>query len=286
MHSIFAVVGVLFVLTAACTSHPLVRPAVQTSDGGDVIGIDPAKESEIDGAAMAEPDGSHDTKDATTVTDVPTRDGLSREAPDSAPLDSGSNTCLSQPTESLLLCDDFSNPTPPTPRVAYPWPGLTGMTVTLAPDTAVIQDPGQWSAAYVQWSRAMDFRDTSIEVDMTATTSDRSLSFVIWGVPPTYISLGLQRDENAMYLHVVVNDVIKNRISASASMAPNKTQRVKMELLASGQIRGIVDGVVSLNATIDLSPFPATLTPGIGADSYPSQRFTFDNLVVRKLMGN
>ena len=132
----------------------------------------------------------------------------------------------------------------------------------------------------------MVFRDTSIEVDMTATTSDRSLSFVIWGAPPTYISLGLQRDENAMYLHVVVNDVIKNRISASASMAPNKTQRVKMELLASGQIRGIVDGVVSLNATIDLSPFPATLTPGIGADSYPSQRFTFDNLVVRKLMGN
>jgi hypothetical protein len=224
-----------------------------------------------------------------TVVDAdafaPPADVASLEAPDAAPSDSSGLGCGIDAGSGVVRCDDFSNSGLQPTRTALPWEDLTGMTVVVTGGTAVIQDPGSWSSSYVQEGSAMDFRDTSLEVDMTAATASRSYSYVIWGGPPTYISSGLQRDEQSLYLYLVVNDSVKTRLSANCSMAPNKTQRFALEIHADGRIRCLVDDVVILTTTQDLSAYPTMLPPGIGANSYPSQKFTFDNLVVRKLAG-
>jgi hypothetical protein len=283
-------------VTATDAVIAVIAPATPSSDA-----VPLAPDGEPDGAvigdaillkdtAVAADRQSPSTVDAPLPRDGAVLDGVvrmqdlnSRQEPDAAPMDSLGMTCALDPAPNVVLCDDFSNPAPQTTRTIVPWPDLTSMQVAITGGTAVIKDPGSWSSSFVEWGSEMDFRDTSAEVDMTAKTASRSLSYIIWGEPPTYLSAGLQRDEQALYLHVVVNDVVVARLSGAAKMAPKQTQRVKMEIHADGQIQCSVDGKVVLTTKQDLSVFPATLAPGIGANSYPSQEFTFDNFVVRKL---
>jgi hypothetical protein len=157
------------------------------------------------------------------------------------------------------------------------------MLVSIAGGQATFQDQG-WSSSYMQWSSALGFRDTTMEVDMSASTATRSLSFIMWGTSPNYVITGLQRDEQNVYLWVVVNGQNQVQLSANvASIVPNKVQRVGLLIQSNGQIQSTVDGVVVLTATADLSAFPTTLLPSIGANAYTPQTFTFDNLVVHQL---
>jgi hypothetical protein len=277
MRGIFGVSGAFMVVAAACTSHPLVRNVGRDAgveEGGNATPT-PLVPT-IDNVAIST-DAAPATDTVVTSAATPIRD----TGP--APSDAYAPPCSAPNT---ILCDDFSNPTPPITRTVVPWPSMTAMTVAVSGGVATIQDPGAWSSSFIEWGSSVGFRDTSLEVDMTATTASRSLSYVIWGGPPTYISAGLQRDENELYVHVVVNNAVVARVSGSAKMAPDQTQHVALEVRANGQIRCMVDGVVVLTMSQDLSVFPSTLAPGVGANSYPSQHFTFDNLLVRKLTGS
>ncbi len=148
----------------------------------------------------------------------------------------------------------------------------------------VVEDPQGFSACYAELGGEIDFRNTSIEVTMSATTEERSLSAVSWGTPSNLISAGLQRDEHALYLHVVVGDEVRARLSSSVAVAPGQHQRVRMEVRANGSIRCFVDEQLVLDTTQDLSRLPRMLAPGVSANSYPpEQRFTFDDFVVRRL---
>jgi hypothetical protein len=305
MRSLFITVGKFVFFAGACNSHPMATIAKPSGNDGVVAVVPDAgievssPDSEIiilggpdSGVEVMRSDGGGSDRtvagdtvlagdrfiapDLTPVPDAP------RQPIDMAPQVS---RCVSEMPSSVILCDDFSNPAPVIQRVEHPWQDLPDMAVFLSDEKVVIADPGSWSASYVQWSSPVDFRDTSLEVDMTAATAARSLSFVMWGGPPTYISAGLQRDEKSLYLFIVVNDLVVARLSASVSMAPNRTQRVGLEIRANGQIQCTVDGAVVLVTTADLSPYPRILPAGIGADSYPSQQFTYDNLTVRRLTG-
>ena len=54
---------------------------------------------------------------------------------------------------------------------------------------------------------------------------------------------------------------------------------------ASGLIQCFVDDKLVMSVNQDLSDLPKALAPGINTNSYPpSQRFAFDDFVVRKLI--
>jgi hypothetical protein len=192
--------------------------------------------------------------------------------------------CASEPSAGLLVCDDFSTTTSTTPRQFLPWNGMPSLAMSVSGSTLVFEEPKDFSACYAVLGSEMDFRDTSIEVTMSATTEERSLSAVSWGNPSNLISGGLQRDEHALYLHLVVNGNIRARLSAPVQMAPGQYQRVRMEVRANGSIRCFVDDQLVLSTTQDLSGLPQMLAPGVSANSYPpEQRFTFDDFAVRRL---
>jgi hypothetical protein len=196
----------------------------------------------------------------------------------------GGAFCASQASTGLLVCDDFSTPMATSPRKFLPWNGMPSLLMSVSDGTLVFEKPTAFAASYAVLGPEMDFRDTSIEVTMSAETTDRSLSAVCWGNPSDLISGGLQQDEDALHLHVVVNGNVQARLSASVQTAPGQARRVKMEVRANGSIRCFVDGTPVLSTTQDLSKLPPTLAPGINADSYPpAQRFTFDDFMVRRL---
>ncbi len=195
----------------------------------------------------------------------------------------GAAFCASQPSTGPLVCDDFSTPTT-TPRQFLPWDNMPSLSMSVSDGTLVFEKPTAFAASYAVLGQEMDFRDTSIEVTMSAETEERSLSAVCWGNPSNLISGGLQRDERALYLHVVVNGNLQDRLSASVQTAPHQYQHVRMEVRANGLIQCFVDNKLVLSTTQDLSKLPQKLAPGINANSYPpAQRFTFDDFVVRKL---
>jgi hypothetical protein len=198
--------------------------------------------------------------------------------------DGGAAFCASQSSTSVLVCDDFSDSTATTPRKFMPWKDMPGLTASVSGSTLVFENPTDFAANYAVLGKEMDFRDTSIEVTMTAETNERSLSAVCWGNPSNLISAGLQWDEDALYLHVQINGDLKTRLSGSARTDSHVARRVRMEIRADGSIRCFVDDKQVLSTTQDLSKLPRTLTPGVNVNSYPPvQRLTFDDFLVRKL---
>jgi hypothetical protein len=192
--------------------------------------------------------------------------------------------CAAQPSAGVLVCDDFSGAMPAPPRELVPWDDMPSLAVSVSGSALVLEDPRSFSACSLNLGPEMDFRDTAIEVTMSATTEARSLSAVSWGTPTNLINAGLQRDEHALYLHFVVDGVLLARLSSPIDMAPGQSQRVRMEVRATGLIQCFVDDRLVLSTTEDLSRLPRTLAPGVHANAYPpEQRFTFDDFVVRKL---
>jgi hypothetical protein len=198
--------------------------------------------------------------------------------------DGNTSFCASQPSTGLLVCDDFSAEATTPSRRFLPWNDMPSLLMSLSGGALIFEKPTAFAASYAVLGAEAAFLDTSIEATMSAETRERSLSAVCWGNPSNLISVGLQRDEGALYLHVVVGGNVQTRLSASAQTEPHRSQRVRMEVGADGSIRGFVDGKLILSATADLSRLPRMLTPGINANSYPPmQRFTFDDFVVRNL---
>jgi hypothetical protein len=192
--------------------------------------------------------------------------------------------CATAQMAGLLVCDDFSTTSSTTPREFLPWKDMPSLTMSVSGSTLVFEEPKDFSACYAVLGGEMDFRDTSIEVTVSATTEERSLSAVSWGDPTNLISGGLQWDEHALYLHLVVGGNVRARLSAPVDMAPGQYLRVRMEVRANGSIRCFVDDKLVLDTTQSLPGLPRMLAPGVSANSYPpEQRFTFDDFVVRKL---
>ena len=198
---------------------------------------------------------------------------------------SGAGFCSSQPPAGLLACDDFSSPTVTPARKLLLWNDMPSLTMSVSDGELIFEKPTAFAANYAVLGKEMDYRDTSIEVLMSADTEERSLSAVCWGNPQNLISAGLQRDEHALYLHVVVDGNIITRLSADVATVPHQTQHVRLEVRASGLIQCFVDDKLVMSVNQDLSDLPKALAPGINTNSYPpSQRFAFDDFVVRKLI--
>lgn len=255
-----------------------------SGDGG------PGTDAPLDRGSFEARDGSFERGGVERGADRPLAPSDAAIDPGVAPCtDAGGETCAefcaSQPSAGLLVCDDFSTATPDAPRRLLPWNDMPSLTMSVSGSSLVLEDPEGFSACSAQLGPEMDFRDTSIEVTMSAETEVRSLSAVSWGTPANLINAGLQRDEHTLYLHFVVKDVLRARLSSKVlPMAPGQYQRVKMEVRASGLIRCFVDDQLVLETTQDLSGLPRTLAPGLHANAYPpEQRFTFDDFVVRKL---
>jgi hypothetical protein len=66
-------------------------------------------------------------------------------------------------------------------------------------------------------------------------------------------------------------------------MSPGQVQRVRLEVYATGKLRVLVDGTLAIETTADLSAFPSTTTPCIGANAYAGQTFSYDNLLVYRI---
>jgi hypothetical protein len=193
-----------------------------------------------------------------------------------------SDFCAAQSPSGLLLCDDFSILT--KPRQFLPCKNMPSLTMSISDCSLVFEKPSDFSASYAVLGNELDYRNTSVEVTVRADTEVRSLSSVSWGDPSNLINIGLQRDEGALYLHLVVGGDQRARLSAPVRMTPGQNQRVMMEVWASGLIRGFVDNALVLETTQNLSGLPALLAPGVSTNAYPpNQRFTFDDFVVRRL---
>jgi hypothetical protein len=193
----------------------------------------------------------------------------------------GTSVCDCSP---VLLFDDFSAAPPWTDKVARPWPGNTGMDVSITDGRMTIANANSsmFEASYVQWNPAFDFRDTGLQADMTAASNNRSYEFVMWGDTSTNIVAGLQRDVGA-YLFVNANGSALVEMSAAVPMPLGQSQLVTLEIRSTGQVQVLVDGAVVIDTTTSFALFPANMSPGIGTNSHGLQTFTFDNLLAWRL---
>jgi len=195
--------------------------------------------------------------------------------------------CKTGVCSQVLLFNDLSAPLPWTDRTVQGWASVpTPMTVSVENGRMVMQDPGEWSSSFVQWSSVLDFRNTALQADMTASATRRSLDFVMWGDAHTNIMAGLQRDEGTAYLLVNLADSQAVRLSATAPTPVAQAQRFLLEIRATGQIRVLVDGALVIETMVPAATFsamPATMASCLGANAYPGQTFTFDNLWVWRL---
>jgi hypothetical protein len=197
-----------------------------------------------------------------------------------------------EPTDAPILYEDFSGPGFPASFELFnpypPWAsGHAAMNVFVDEQELVFEHDGGFGVAVVLYEESFDIRDTSVEAVVRTSNEVRSLASVEWRLPSvlpsdssSYISWGLQADENKGYLFVIEDNAVTVMQTAPVDVIADVSNHLELEIVGESQIRGYVDGNLLVDLQYDLSEWPE-LRPGVGVNSKSTNRKYFDDWLVR-----
>jgi hypothetical protein len=201
--------------------------------------------------------------------------------------------CANQTDPAIVYCEDFSGPNPlANYTINNPVDGdLPFTSISVINQTLQwVNNPSGFAVALVAHNTPVNVRDTSLEADVQFKTSiplRSAMGVTFVGAPGSAsneILYFLQLDEQRAYFLLRIAGVTQAYESTYfPSLVPNKTYRLRLEIVGTTEVRGYVDGVLLFDNTYNLSGLPALMYPGFegSAYGYPAETQVYANAIAR-----
>lgn len=192
---------------------------------------------------------------------------------------------------SVLFSEDFSgvNPLENFNLENPPGGGQSPMAIGIDTQALVMDYLNGFGVAVADYQTSASFKDTFFDGELRLEASSPpdprawgSINWVNGNSSQAYVYFGLQLDENQAYVFVY-DGISSGMTSAQIQVDRNVTYQLRLEVRAPDIIKGYVNGQLVTSMNFDLGNFPATMNPGVSANSSYPIRNRYDNLVVRTI---